>query len=174
MSEQNTTDLIRRLYEWSQTGAVPATPTSTSANMAPVPMMEAIVDAWETKVASEDITATMVVGIEAADVINVAIQLVDPAGTAVAERMGVMWYLSTDAEGDNVAAAAPSGGIAIGTDGLLFEWTANLAGWAISEVDGDIDVSLTETGDGFFYLILVMPNGKLVVSDIIDFVHGAS
>lgn len=120
------------------------------------------------------IDAKFSVGTEAADAINVVVQLVDREnGNEVGERIGLMWYLSSDANGDAIA-SAPSGGIAIGTDGLLIEWTANVAGFVISEVDGDIDVTLTETGDGYFYLVLVMPDGKRMVSGIIDFVHGAS
>jgi len=120
------------------------------------------------------VDAKFTVGAEAGDVINVSVQLVDRLnGNEVAERIGMFWYLSSDANGDAVA-SAPSGGIAIGTDGLLIEWTANVAGLVVSESDGDIDVNLTETGDGYFYLVLVMPDGKRMVSGIIDFVHGAS
>lgn len=120
------------------------------------------------------IDAKFTVGTEAGDAINVAVQLVDRQnGNEIAERIGLAWYLSADANGDAIA-SAPSGGTAIGTDGLLMEWTANVSGWVISESDGDIDITLTETGDGYFYLVLVMPDGKLQVSGIIDFVHGAS
>jgi hypothetical protein len=94
-------------------------------------------------------------------------------GNEIGEKIGIMWYLSSDANGTAIA-SAPSGGIAIGTDGLLREWTANVDGLVISEVDGDIDVNITETGDGYFYLNLVMPDGKVMTSGIIDFVHGAS
>ena len=121
------------------------------------------------------IDAKFTVGTEAADAINVAVQLVDRQnGNEVGQRVGLAWYLSADANGDAIAASAPSGGIAIGTDGLLLEWTNNLSGWVVCESDGDIDVTLTETGDGYFYLALVMPDGKVMTSGIIDFVHGAS
>lgn len=121
------------------------------------------------------IDAKFTVGTEAVDVINVAVQLVDRQnGNEIGERIGLMWYLSADANGDAIAGAAPSGGIAVGTDGLLLEWTTNLSGWVICESDGDIDVDITETGDGYFYLVLVMPDGKVMASAIIDFVHGAS
>lgn len=121
------------------------------------------------------IDANFTVGSEAADAINVAVQLVDRLnGNEVAERIGLTWYLSDDANGDSVAASAPSGGIAIGTDGVAMEWTANKSGFAVSESDGDIDFNITETGDGYFYLAMVMPDGKVMVSGIVDFVHGAS
>ena len=39
----------------------------------------------------------------------------------------------------------------------------------VSEADGDIDINITESGTDTFYLVLVMPNGKLIVSDAITF-----
>ena len=119
--------------------------------------------------------AKFTVAAESNDIINVAIQLIDRDNkNDLAERGGIRWYLSDDANGDSIASSAPSGGIAIGTDGVAEETTANKAGFVTSESDGDIDFNITETGDGFFYLAAVMPDGKVMVSGIIDFVHGAS
>lgn len=102
--------------------------------------------------------------------INVAIQLVDRRnGNEIGERVSVPFYLSADANGDAIAPAAPSGGIAIGTDGLMIEWTANLAGMLVSEADGDIDINLIEAAGLTVYLILVMPDGKLYASGAITF-----
>ena len=71
------------------------------------------------------IDATMTVGTESSDVINVAVQLTDRLnGSEISESVGLPWYLSSDSAGQ-VISSAPSGGIAIGTDGLLIEW-ANL------------------------------------------------
>ena len=113
-------------------------------------------------------SATFTVGTEAADAINVAIQLKDAAGADMAIRSALPWYLSADANGDAIA-TAPSGGIAIGTDGLLMEWTNNVSGMVTSEADGDIDVTLSESGTGTWYLVLVLPNGKLSASGAITF-----
>ena len=113
--------------------------------------------------------ADFTIGSEAANAINVAIQLRDREnGSDLSERASLYWYLSSDANGDALA-TAPDGGIAIGTDGLLLEWTANLAGLVTSEADGDIDVDITESGAGTWYLILVMPDGKLQPSGAITF-----
>ena len=115
------------------------------------------------------IDAKFTVGVEGSDAINVAVQLKDRNnGNELAERVGLAWYLSSDANGDAIA-AAPSGGIAIGTDGLLLEWTNNVSGLVVSEADGDIDVTLTEAGAGTWYLVLVAPDGKLLVSGAITF-----
>jgi hypothetical protein len=114
-------------------------------------------------------SATFTVGAESGgNTINVAIQLKDAAGTDMAIRTTLLWYLSSDANGDAVAAATSSG-IAIGTDGLLIEWTANVAGMVTSEADGDIDVNLVEASTGTWYLVLVLPTGKLAVSGAITF-----
>lgn len=109
------------------------------------------------------------IGAENTNAINVAIQLLNrDNGNELAERVGLQWYLSSDANGDAIS-AAPSGGIAIGTDGLLIEHTNNIAGEIISEADGDIDVTLTESTAKSFYLILIAPDGKLYPSGAITF-----
>lgn len=115
------------------------------------------------------IDAKFTIGAEATNAINVAIQLKDREnGNELAERVALHWYLSADTNGDAIA-VVPDGGIAIGTDGLLLEWTANLSGMVISEADGDIDVTITESTAKSFYLILVAPDGKLLSSGAITF-----
>lgn len=113
--------------------------------------------------------ATVVVGVEDPDDINVTIQLTNLMGGDLASRASVQFYLADDANGDTPSAAAPDGGIVIGTDGAMIEWTANLSGLLISEADGDIDITLTDSGTPTFYLILIMPDGSLVASDAITF-----
>jgi hypothetical protein len=113
--------------------------------------------------------ATIAVGTEAGDAIPVTIQLVDQAGVDLAHRGAVLFYLADDAAGDTPSTTAPTGGLAIGTDGALVEWADNLSGLMISEADGDIDVTLTDSGTPTFYLILVLPNGELVASAAITF-----
>lgn len=109
------------------------------------------------------------IGAEAANVINVGIQLNDAGGSALAARASVFAYLSDDANGDSIAATAPDGGWAIGTDGLLIPVVANKAAQLVSESDGDIDIDITESGALTVYLILVLPNGLLVASTAITF-----
>jgi len=119
---------------------------------------------------SPALDAAITVGAEDTNVINVAIQMLDYDNqNEVNERVQVGFYLSDDANGDSIAATAASGGIAIGTDGLMIEWTDNKAGVLVSESDGDIDIDITETGADTWYLILVMPDGRLVASGAITF-----
>lgn len=112
--------------------------------------------------------ATFTIGDETADERNVAIQLLDGNDDALTTRAGVSFYLSDDANGDTVVAAATS--LAIGTDGVAIEYISNSAGVLISESDGGIDLTIGDaSGAADYYLVLVMPSGELVVSDVISF-----
>lgn len=111
----------------------------------------------------------MTVGTEAANVINVAIQLNDPEGVALNEVGVLDFYLANDAAGLTPSTVAPSVGIAIGTDGALIETVANLSGTMVSEADGDIDIDIEDAGTPTFYLVARLPCGGLVISDAITF-----
>lgn len=107
------------------------------------------------------------VGAEAADVINVAIQLNDPEGKALEEVGVVDWYFAADAAGLTPLTVAHDGGTAIGADGALIEVVANLSGKMISEADGDIDIDIEDAGAFTSYLVIILPCGGLVISDVI-------
>lgn len=113
--------------------------------------------------------ATITVSAEATNVVTVGIQLLDGNGDDLANVAGVYFYLSDDSGGSGVAATAPDGGIAIGTDGTLAQVVAGKCGWLISEADGDIDIEVTESGTDTFYLVLILPSGEIVVSDALTF-----
>ena len=108
------------------------------------------------------------IGAEAANVINVGIQLKDGV-SEVGERLCVKAYLSDDANGDSVADTAPTT-VAIGTDGVLIPLVTGKCFLLTSEVDGDIDINITlSSGADTWYLVVVLPDGRLVVSDAITF-----
>lgn len=113
--------------------------------------------------------ASFTIGTEATDAINVAIQLKNAKAQALAVRTSVFAYLSDDANGDSVVATAPDGGWAIGTDGLMHSVTSGKAAIFVTEADGQFDVTITHAGAKTCYLVLVMPDGKLVVSGAITF-----
>ena len=121
------------------------------------------------------IDASFVIGAEAANIINVGIQLKDDKTQQdLAVRAAVRAYLSDDANGDSIVATAPSGAVAIGTDGVAWDESANGASskkvfGLVSESDGDIDVNITEAGVKTLYMILVMPNGRLIPSAAVTF-----
>jgi hypothetical protein len=109
------------------------------------------------------------IGTEATNAITVNIQFLDAAGVAMATRASCRFFLSDDANGDSLAATAPDGGVAAGTDGFIEAITANKSFFGFSEADGDLDVVITETGADTWYLIAVMPNDSYVVSAAITF-----
>lgn len=121
------------------------------------------------KLSNAPFDASFVIGAESGgNVINVAIQLLDADGNDLATRAAVFFYLSDDADGDTVVAATTS--LAIGTDGVAIEYVSNSAGLLISEADGDIDLNIGDaSGAATYYLVLVLPNGLLKVSDVIEF-----
>lgn len=115
--------------------------------------------------------ADFIIGNEALDVINVAIQLKDFAGNALTNRACIYAYMSDDEYGDSVAAGASTpDSVAEGTYGILEDIEAGKAFMLTSGADGIIDIDITEaSGADTFYLVLVMANGKLVVSNAITF-----
>ena len=120
--------------------------------------------------ANAPLDATITVGVEAADAINVAIQLKD-AGGADLEAVGyVTAFLSDDSGGLGISGTAPATSVAIGTDGAIIkELTTKLAWILQSEADGDIDLTITETGADTWYLVVILPDGSHVVSGAITF-----
>lgn len=107
---------------------------------------------------------------------KVFIQLIGANGKALRARGCVLSYLSDDAHGNSVCATKPSTDTVIGTDGLLLALTGGedasdtgLVAHLISESDGDIDLVLVNDVTDTFYLVLVLPNGRLVISDAIEF-----
>jgi hypothetical protein len=113
--------------------------------------------------------AAFTIGAEADHVRRVSIQLKDDAGADLAIRGSVFAYLSDDANGDSIAAAAPSGGAVIGADGIAIPAVAGKAFHLVSEADGDIDLDITEAAAKSFHLVIVLPTGALAVSAAITF-----
>ena len=114
--------------------------------------------------------ATITIGAETGgNTIAVTIQLTDFRGADLATRANVIAYLSDDANGDSLTATGPSTETVIGTDGVLAALITKKVYLFISESDGDIDLTVVESGAATWYLILCMPNGQLVASEAITF-----
>jgi hypothetical protein len=114
-------------------------------------------------------SAAVTVGAEATNAINVAIRFRDANARNVAERVSVFAYLSTDSHGDNLAATAPNGGVAVGANGVVIPVITDKAFHLVSKADGTVNVVITDSGTPTFYLVLVMPDGSLQVSGAITF-----
>jgi hypothetical protein len=114
--------------------------------------------------------ASFTIGEEDSGAITVNVQIEDASGAAQAAATALWCYLSDEADGVGVTATAPSGGVATGTDGtILAEVTADSLWLVETEADGDLDLVLTEAGAATWYLVLIMPDGRKVVSGAITF-----
>lgn len=114
--------------------------------------------------------ATFTIGVEAANVINVAVQLKDANGASTATASSLFAYFSDSAAGTNYIATAPSGTVVIGTNGALFDVGAVKKLFRfISNASGQFDINITEVGVKTLYLVLVLPNGALKISSAITF-----
>ena len=104
-----------------------------------------------------------------ATVVNVALQLKDADGNDIAEISHIHAYLSdTITTGLGISGTAPATSVAIGADGaIIVEEVSKLAWWLQSEADGDIDLDITEVGAETWYMVVVLPNGKQIVSGAI-------
>lgn len=115
--------------------------------------------------------ATITVGTENTNAINVAVQLKsDKAQAAIATRRVLDVYISGVNTGADIVGTAPNGGVAIGTTGaILASVVANKYFKVICNASGQFDLTLTDSGTPTFYLVVVMPNGRLVISSAITF-----
>lgn len=108
--------------------------------------------------------ATITVGNESTNVRAITVQLTDANGADIASRQAVQIAVLLDANGDAFVTTGGSTGIAIGTDGTLATVIAKKLFLAISEADGDIDLTWTDTGTEAAYLAVILPSGKMVIS----------
>lgn len=105
---------------------------------------------------------------EISDTIVVSVQLKD-ASNNVAQRVSGICYISDDANGDSIAATAPTS-VTAGTDGALQALVAGKVFLFTSEADGQLDVSIERTVADVFYLVIVSPDGSRIISQAITFV----
>lgn len=119
--------------------------------------------------------AVFTISAEVANARTVSVQLQTLNDNDLAEASVVDLYLSTDVAGD-VLYTASTLTIAAGTDGTRID---NYAASGVhgsarfkSELDGDVDVVLTNSSDATFtvYMHLVLPNGKVRSTTAIAFV----
>lgn len=106
----------------------------------------------------------------ASDTGTVDIQLLDHNGNPL-ETVGVLrGYLSDDAAGASMAAAAPSGGIAAGAEGVFSDDSGATAIFTvITNADGVANLIVTEAAADTWYMALILPNGRVAVSGAIVF-----
>lgn len=111
------------------------------------------------------VDCSITVGDEAANVRAITIQLKDAAGNDVTEVTSVGIVLFLNAAATAYVVTGGSTGIEIGTDGALLTVVAKKFFLATSEADGDIDLTWTDTGSEAAYLGVILPTGRVVISD---------
>jgi hypothetical protein len=109
------------------------------------------------------------VGVEAGDHVYCDITAVQPVGAPPA-AVKLVGYISTDPAGADVAAVAPSGGIAIkaGCNGVITPYVTDLL-FELELENGNAVIDVAEAGANDFYLILIQSDGTLLCSDKLDF-----
>ena len=116
------------------------------------------------------VDAVITLGTPTTGAFPVTVQLKGPSGVDMAYPAGVFCYLAKDSAGMEVVAdQTDTTDITTLTDGLWLETIADVAGMAISEADGDIGFTITVASGKHAYLVVVLPTGRLVVSDIMSY-----
>lgn len=111
------------------------------------------------------VTASITVASEVSDVRAITIQFKDADGNDITTRQQAFIGVFADANGDAFASTGGSTGIAVGTDGAVLALVAKKLFCVITEADGDLDLTWTDSGTEAAYLGIFLPNGKLLMSD---------
>lgn len=118
-----------------------------------------------TQISQPCVDATVTVGDEAANVRAITIQLKTALGKDIDYAETVEVLLFADAAKAAFVTTGGSTGIEIGTDGALLAVVAKKYFLAVSETDGDIDLTWTDTGTEAAFIGVRLPNGRIVMGD---------
>ena len=116
--------------------------------------------------------ADITVGTLSSDTYPITIQLKDFAGNNLKVRASILLYYSDSATGldatDVTTDLAVTGGAGVGA-GAVIPILQYYVFQLISEADGTIEVDSEDSGTDDQYLVLVMPDGRLVVSGVLTY-----
>lgn len=123
--------------------------------------------------AYDPIDAVITVGTPTAGSFPVVIQLLGPNGKDMTVPGAVFFYLSKNSDGSTICTdATDTTSVTIGTDGVFPEiagYATAVSGHLISEADGDIDLTVVVLTTKTVYLVVVLPNGRLIISAIMTY-----
>lgn len=108
------------------------------------------------------------VGTESGNNISVAAQLKDFEGNNLTVASSLVMYLASDAAGA-IKSSNVTTETSIGTDGTLAIIAAGQVYQVTSDVDGAVDIVIADNTSDTYFVVLVMPNGKLEVSTVATF-----
>jgi hypothetical protein len=107
------------------------------------------------------------VGDEAANVINVALQVVDADRVALALQLAFIAWLS-DTEAAVMTGTTPSVGTSIGTEGVIFhEYAPEILFELLTNADGLLDLNIEEVGTYTWWLNVRLPGGEVVSTEVV-------
>lgn len=112
------------------------------------------------------------IGVEAANIINVAIQVVlGDAQSLDTYAFLVAWLTDVQGADSGLSAAAPDADVVIGTDGVvLSEPVTDLMFNMVTNAAGLLDLDISDTiGTPTWYLNVALPGGGVAVSEAITF-----
>jgi hypothetical protein len=114
-------------------------------------------------------SAVLTVGVEAANAIAVGIQLKGTDGKNLSQRAAVRVYISGANTGAGLVGTAPTGGVAISVGNTLSVLTAGKEVNVVTDGNGAVTATLTDTGTPTFYVVVVLPDGSIAVSPAVTF-----
>ena len=97
--------------------------------------------------------------------VEFVVQFNDAAGAAVTHPVSFNYYVSSDAAGLALDTAVTT--IADGGAGVIVPITANQSGLGITDATGTCEIDITEAGADTVYLVVTMPDGRIVVSSAV-------
>lgn len=113
--------------------------------------------------------ADITVGTLSGDTYPITIQLKDFAGNNLTVPAGVMAYYADSATGLDPTDVSTDLATTSGGAGAVLIFLASYLYLLISEADGTIAVDSEDSGTDDQYLVLVMPDGRLVVSGVLTY-----
>lgn len=114
---------------------------------------------------------TLTVGAEAAtasDCIRVSAQFKNKNGTALTEKCVARFYLSDVATGLGVTGTGPTT-VAAGSKGAIILEVSRKNYTVMTDANGIVEIDLTDAGTSTWYMVMVLPNGRFVISGAITF-----
>lgn len=132
--------------------------------------------AWVNQVADDlddasanHLSASIAVGAEAANVIQVTVQAKTNGGTNLATETPITaWLVDSNSKTAAVTGTAPNSGWAAGVGRLLRSYTANKDAAWISNSSGVVRIDITHSSTGTWYLV-VQIGARLYISGAITF-----
>ena len=113
--------------------------------------------------------ATITVGTLSSDTYPVTIQLKDFEGNNLEVPAGIMAYYADSATGLDPTDVTTDLATTSGGAGAVLIFLTKYLYLLISEADGTIAVDSEDSGTDDQYLVLVMPDGRLVVSGVLTY-----